>query len=446
MDHRFLQRRGGRFYYCRRVPALFSGMDTRTTIRLALRTGSLRVAQHRREALSAADDEFWRDLLRSLLELDTIVAHRMRANIAAKYAALRKIALASEPGDSGASGDFTERMHAERGRPDQFAAPAALAVNPLPIAGQIRISAAYKLYHEQISATRLAKKSELQRNNWFKPKDRAVAQFIAVCGDLPVLDISRADARRFHGWWATRLSATNIHPHTANRSIGNLHTLLHEYFVFAGQEDQINPFRRLRFTEPDYRVIPPFSNGWVRKRLLVPHIYSRVHPEAALIFLALIETGCRPSEIANLTAGRIHLGPPAPFIEIRPGSGRTLKSPAANREIPLVGVSLEAMRRAPEGFLRFRDRGDYLSDVLMAFLKRENLMESDDHRVYSLRHAFEERMLEGGIDYGLRCRLMGHRNSRPAYGSGGSISFRRKQLEKIAHPVSDELLDFVRRI
>jgi hypothetical protein len=42
-------------------------------------------------------------------------------------------------------------------------------------------------------------------------------------------------------------------------------------------------------------------------------------------------------------------------------------------------------------------------------------------------------MLEAGIDYGLRCELMGHVNERPKYGDGGSMAFRREQLLKIAH-------------
>ena len=49
-------------------------------------------------------------------------------------------------------------------------------------------------------------------------------------------------------------------------------------------------------------------------------------------------------------------------------------------------------------------------------------------------------MLEAGIDYGLRCTLMGHRNPRPEYGDGGSLEYRRKEMLKIAHPVSDALL------
>ena len=49
-------------------------------------------------------------------------------------------------------------------------------------------------------------------------------------------------------------------------------------------------------------------------------------------------------------------------------------------------------------------------------------------------------MLEAGLDFGLRCTLMGHRNPRPEYGDGGSLAYRRDELLKIAHPVSDALL------
>ena len=47
-------------------------------------------------------------------------------------------------------------------------------------------------------------------------------------------------------------------------------------------------------------------------------------------------------------------------------------------------------------------------------------------------------MLEAGLDYGLRCTLMGHKNSRPQYGDGGSLEYRRKEMLKIAHTVTDE--------
>ena len=66
----------------------------------------------------------------------------------------------------------------------------------------------------------------------------------------------------------------------------------------------------------------------------------------------------------------------------------------------------------------------------MKRFKANNLFESPDHRIYSIRHAFEKRMLEADIDYGLRCILMGHHNTRPSYGDGGSLQYRRDQMKK----------------
>ena len=98
------------------------------------------------------------------------------------------------------------------------------------------------------------------------------------------------------------------------------------------------------------------------------------------------------------------------------------------------------MRQAPDGFPRFRDRGYLLSSSLTKAFKVRGLVPSSQHRIYSFRHSFEKRMLETGIDYGLRCTLMGHRNPRPEYGDGGSLEYCRNEMLKIVHPVSEALL------
>ena len=67
-------------------------------------------------------------------------------------------------------------------------------------------------------------------------------------------------------------------------------------------------------------------------------------------------------------------------------------------------------------------------------------MPTVNHRIYSFRHSFESRMLEAGLDFGLRCTLMGHRNPRPEYGDGGSLKYRRDEMLKLVHPVREELL------
>ena len=66
----------------------------------------------------------------------------------------------------------------------------------------------------------------------------------------------------------------------------------------------------------------------------------------------------------------------------------------------------------------------------MKYFKTNGLLETPAHRIYSIRHAFEKRMLEADIDYGLRCILMVHHNTRPSYGDGGSLEYRRDQMQK----------------
>ncbi len=168
-------------------------------------------------------------------------------------------------------------------------------------------------------------------------------------------------------------------------------------------------------------------------------MFRNLNREAGLICYALIETGCRPSEIANILPENIKLDAEVPHIRIRSTKARQLKSKASERDIPLVGVALDAMRQAPNGFPRFRDRGYLLSSSLTKAFKVRGLIPSSQHRIYSFRHSFEKRMLEAGIDYGLRCTLMGHRNPRPEYGDGGSLIYRRDEMLKIAHPVKEGL-------
>lgn len=128
-----------------------------------------------------------------------------------------------------------------------------------------------------------------------------------------------------------------------------------------------------------------------------------------------------------------------PYVRIRPRQDREIKTETSIRDVPLVGVALEAKRAVSEGFPHYRDRGELVSANLMKAFRQRKLFPTTDHVFCSFRHAFEKRMLEAGIDYGLRCTLMGHKTDRPDYRDGGSMAYRRGELLKIAHPVPDGL-------
>ena len=58
----YLQRRGGRWHYIRRIPTRYRKLAPRDTIRTALDTSSLQVARARRDAMVEADDQHWAQL------------------------------------------------------------------------------------------------------------------------------------------------------------------------------------------------------------------------------------------------------------------------------------------------------------------------------------------------------------------------------------------------
>ncbi|MGY4487907.1 hypothetical protein ACVWWR_007098 [Bradyrhizobium sp. LM3.2] len=59
-----------------------------------------------------------------------------------------------------------------------------------------------------------------------------------------------------------------------------------------------------------------------------------------------------------------------PYIRIE-AEGRVLKTEHSERDIPLVGYALEAMKRHPQGFPRYFDKGSSLSANADEALRQE---------------------------------------------------------------------------
>jgi len=444
--YQFLQNRNGRWYYIRRVPANVADLDERGMIRTSLRTDSLELARKRRDAMMEADDAYWATLVQSrsngtVVTEDGITTSRYRAS---KERAMARGYIYQPVDQLAQSAELTEILSrlvdALRVPPrDQKEEVEALLGGTNP--KSIRVSEAFNLYCKEIAIGDLHGKSAKQKKDWEKIKRRAVNNFISLCGDLEMDKISRKHGREFYNWWGKRLHPRDgskpLHPNSANRDIGNMRKLFREYWVYEGDEKRENPFNNLRYLDNIYKEIPVFTDDWIRTRIMTKDAFSTLNKDAALLVYALIETGCRPSELANIQPDHIHLDTAAPFIEIKPTKDRQLKSRSATRNIPLVGISLQAMQMAKDGFPRYRDKGNSLSVLLLKTFRNKGLFPTEDHRIYSFRHSFEKRMLEAGIDYDLRCTLMGHSNSRPSYGDGGSMEYRRNELLKIAHPVKE---------
>src|SRR5690606_40289542 len=118
-----------------------------------------------------------------------------------------------------------------------------------------------------------------------------------------------------------------------------------------------------------------------------------------------------------------------------------LKSAASIRVVPLVGVALEVFKRLPNGFPRYREKEESLSQLVNKYLRNNGLAPTPRHTLYGLRHSMEDRMKEAGIGDDLRRILLGHRIDREEYGIGGSLEWRQKELAKVALPYSPGVLN-----
>lgn len=439
----YLHSRAGRWYYYRSVPQYARDFDRRGLVRISLKTKAVVIARKRRDLVAAADSEYWSSLL--TLQAEDIAEDErqtLKNRVDKRYQAARVRALTfglSTPSpDCFPDGLSLKPVRADNGDASrhlrQYNRIAGVRSAPRP---DCRISEAFEIFCEKAAVSELATKSGNQKRAWLRSKARSIRELTGVIGDRKIDDVNRVDAQRFYAWWAKRLTPKIGGPvlstKTANKSIGNVRKIIREYYAYFGDEDRINLFRGLSFKEVNVQTVFPLDNDWVRQRILKPGALDGVRDDARHALFALIETGCRICEIANLGKQDIVLDTVTPYLRIRPQRRRELKTQHTKRDIPLVGIALEAMRRFPSGFPDYRDRSDRLSGYLNAALRERDLLPTSHHKLSSFRHAFEKRMLEAGIDYGLRCELMGHVNERPKYGDGGSMGFRREQLLKIAH-------------
>lgn len=307
------------------------------------------------------------------------------------------------------------------------AAPAVLGTVDKP---SLTVSQSLEEFFK-LTPDRIRGKSEKQKSNWINPRKKAIRNLISVIGDIPIDQVTRSDLLDFRNWWLERIENEGLTPNSANKDLGHISNVLRTVDELNGFEFGFS-FQGLRLKEGEKEERLPFSDLWIKERLMAPGALDGLNAEARGILLGMINTGYRPSEAAGLTPDRIRLDTNTPHVFIAPDANRQIKNAPSRREIPLVGVSLEIFREFSDGFPRYRESPATLSATVNKFLRTHGLMESDQHVMYSLRHSFEDRMLRAGIDERVRRELMGHALGRQKYGQGGGLEFKAAQLAKMA--------------
>lgn len=420
--------RGDVYHLKRRVPRRYAAVAESPWVRISLATDSLQIARRKAEVVWSEHIEAWEALLTGNSKDAEACLARAR-DIAQRrgYRWLHVEDVARLP-----MPELLDRIEQIRDVPTKADRPMIEAMLGTPPKSGIKVSEAVEEFYK-IADDRLIGKNEDQLRRHKNPRKKATANFIKAVGDKPLSEVTTEDMFALRAWWMPRVKSGEVRPASANKDFNNLLPMWRQIARAKGFELGINaaglPIQDVMGAEV---TRPPFTEGWIRAKLLDPGALGGLNPDARLILIGMINTGYRPSEGAGLLPDEICIEANVPHIVIQPNRNRTLKNKQSRRAIPLVGVSLEAFREARSGFPRYAANSATLSATVNKFLAENGLLETPAHSLYSLRHGLEDRMLKAGIDERIRMDVLGHQIKRERYGDAGGLTFMQEQLLKIA--------------
>ena len=374
---RGLSRRGlkGIWQHTRRVPVRYAQLESRKLIRTSLHTQDYGLALAKAAQIELLQDQEWEVALQSRQNASSPV-RPLRISKLKQIAEMRGFTYL--PASQVAQLPLSEVCaRIEQAEQTPHAIPALLGTEQAP---KVTTSNWLETYTAHVEES-LANHSPEQHRARQSARMLTIRRFVDVAGELPVEQIKRSHSLAFRKWWQEHLKGKGLSPKTANKDFAYLSGMWRTLAKLEGWE-QANPFLGLAFAE-ERGTRAAFSENWIRAKLLAPGALDGLNDQARDILKLMINTGARPSELVNLKANHIHLEADIPFIQIR-GEGRKLKTPYSERDLPLTGCALDAMRRHPEGFDKYQGKAASWSHVVSKYLKDHELLESPKHSPYSL--------------------------------------------------------------
>ena len=421
-----LKKRGQVYHLSKRVPKRFETVEARRVIDLSLRTSSFSTAARKAE-------ETWNSLLQSWeykLAGDTPSAdqryhHAMQTaqRMGFDYVQVRDVpTLRLE--------DILQRVEAAA---DETVEVAVLGLaQPMQIQISDCLETFLACYPETVHG-----KSGDQLRRFRNPRTKVIGDFIKIAGDKPIEKVTRADMLGYRNSLAAQVTSGTISAATANKNLIYFCSMLRGINKYKDLGLTL-PFNDLAMKQGRAKQRGTFSRAWIADKLLADGMLDGMGQEVRNIVQIMINTGARPSEIAGIKLKHLHLSDAVPLMDIFP-DGRKLKNDNSERSVPLAGVSLRAAEEAlaaAQSMGRTEDDWvfptyagkDKLTAAVNSYLKAHGLREKPNTTFYSLRHSFEDRLIEAGVDERVRRDLFGHALNSERYGTGGGDEIRHKAV------------------
>lgn len=415
-------KRGSRYSVKFRVPKKYQAVEPRAHVVVALGTDSLTEA--RRLAMIAREEceARWADTLNEPREARTERVIELAGRIGVTYQTVQQLA----EGPISTLLERVERIPANAAPSDAVTAALLGGVEP----PRLKLSGLFEAFEELTRYDNRHKTSE-QYRVWKVARERALNRFVEAVGDIPIDDVSRKHALSWRKQAEKRVLAGEVKADTVNKDFNYVSAMLNKV-MDANEMNNVYPFSKVSLKagkEAAASTREPVPETFIRSIILDPEKMAGLNEQARDILLVMLNTGARPSELINLMPRHIMLDDEVPHVSIRE-EGREVKNVPSIRDIPLVGVSLEAMKRHPEGFPSYFGRVTSWSNLANKYLRNAGLPKP--FTAYGLRHAFSDRLTQLNLTDRAIADAMGHGIQRERYGQGLLLKQRRDVLLKIA--------------
>jgi integrase len=272
---------------------------------------------------------------------------------------------------------------------------------------------------------------------FFTAAKRNVGYVLEHLGDRPIDTYSSADAASFRDWLIDRGLTTS----SISRIFGTIRAVINLIIQEHGLDCR-NAFANIflpKKAEEKRKPIPKYEIMQIQKTCL------EVGDERRLVIALISDTGMRLSEALGLVWGDVRLDHEYPHINLVEHPWRQLKTSGSKRLVPLVGVSLEAVKvMHQQGFsTQFlfpsytsatKCNGNSASAALNKWLKQY----TGQGVIHSFRHSFRDRLREAEVDVELTDQLGGWASSSigQSYGSGHTLKQKYNAMQRIVFNTS----------
>lgn len=410
-----------------RVPKRYASVETRGEIHQSLFTGDPREADAR---LAVVERQLIADMDAKLAGRD--IGSREYYESIARLASSRSwgYQTASELA-AGPMDEILARfasLKSERDAPGSSASVAAFGGVERPKLTITEVADSMKQWYR----AEIRDKDHTQTRTWTYRWKRPASKVVELLGYDPVFgEISRRQAVSLRDALQDRIIDDEIRGDTAQKELRNLALLWEKFHLHLGVDELMIPTcpfsglaKRLNILDEESRK-GEIPLDYLEK-ILAKGALDPMKPDTRDVIYALSETGCRQAEVTGLPPGSIHVDAVVPHIELKRETGefkRELKNKSSKRLVPLVGRSLEAFQRNPEGFSRFRGTGAFSAEANDG-LRALDLL-PDDITVGGMRHTFETRLRDAEVRDDHIAELMGHSvkkaRGREVYGDAMSL-------------------------